>query len=117
MPNIGPLEIAIVLIIALLVFGPKRLPDLGRSLGRGITEFREGLSNVGTPDDDEDLEGELDEEGTALPPAALEAAEVPDSVLPGVEPDITEVTAAPGQESQSSGAHTGPAETAPDEKP
>jgi sec-independent protein translocase protein TatA len=40
MPNIGPLEFAIVLIIALVVFGPKRLPELGRSLGKGIREFR-----------------------------------------------------------------------------
>jgi len=40
MPNIGPLEIAIVLIIALVVFGPKRLPELGKSLGKGIQEFR-----------------------------------------------------------------------------
>ena len=40
MPNVGPLELAIVLIIALVVFGPKRLPELGRSLGRGIREFR-----------------------------------------------------------------------------
>lgn len=40
MPNIGPLEIVIVLIIALVVFGPKRLPELGRSMGKGIREFR-----------------------------------------------------------------------------
>lgn len=40
MPNIGPMEIAIVLIIALIVFGPKRLPELGRSLGKGIQEFK-----------------------------------------------------------------------------
>lgn len=40
MPNIGPLEICIVLIIALVVFGPKRLPELGKSLGKGISEFR-----------------------------------------------------------------------------
>jgi sec-independent protein translocase protein TatA len=44
MPNIGPLELAIVLIIALVVFGPKRLPELGRSLGRGIREFRGSIS-------------------------------------------------------------------------
>ncbi len=43
-PNIGPMEIAIVLIIALVVFGPKKLPGLGRSLGQGINEFRSGLS-------------------------------------------------------------------------
>jgi TatA/E family protein of Tat protein translocase len=40
MGNIGPLEIGIVLIIALVVFGPKRLPDLGQSLGKGIREFK-----------------------------------------------------------------------------
>jgi sec-independent protein translocase protein TatA len=44
MPNIGPLELAIVLIIALVVFGPKRLPELGRSLGKGIREFRGSVS-------------------------------------------------------------------------
>lgn len=49
--NIGIAEIAIVLIIALIVFGPKRLPELGRSLGRGIREFR---GSLGGHDDDED---------------------------------------------------------------
>ena len=44
MPNVGPMEIAIVLIIALVVFGPKRLPELGKSLGRGIQEFRGTVS-------------------------------------------------------------------------
>jgi len=39
-PNIGPMEILVVLIIALVVFGPKRLPELGKSLGKGINEFR-----------------------------------------------------------------------------
>jgi len=40
MPTIGPLEIAIVILIALVVFGPKRLPELGRSAGRGLREFK-----------------------------------------------------------------------------
>lgn len=44
MPNIGPMELAIVLIIALIVFGPKRLPELGKSLGKGIREFRGSIS-------------------------------------------------------------------------
>ncbi len=47
MPNIGPLELAIVLAIALLILGPKRLPDAGRSLGRGIREFKSGLLGRG----------------------------------------------------------------------
>jgi sec-independent protein translocase protein TatA len=44
MPNIGPMEIAIVAVIALLVLGPKRLPSAGRSLGAGIREFKDSLS-------------------------------------------------------------------------
>jgi sec-independent protein translocase protein TatA len=44
MPNVGPLEIAVVLLIALVVFGPKRLPELGKSMGKGIREFKGSLS-------------------------------------------------------------------------
>lgn len=44
MPNIGPMEIIIVLVIALVVFGPKRLPELGKSVGKGIREFRGSVS-------------------------------------------------------------------------
>ena len=51
MPNIGPLEIVIVLIIVLVIFGPKRLPDLGRSLGRGMREFKDSVT--GKDSDDE----------------------------------------------------------------
>ena len=55
MPNIGPLELAIVLIIALVIFGPKRLPDLGKSLGKGIREFK-GSVTGDKDEDDEDRE-------------------------------------------------------------
>jgi sec-independent protein translocase protein TatA len=50
--GIGWPEIVVILIIALIVFGPKRLPEMGRSLGRGIREFRGSLS--GNDDDDEE---------------------------------------------------------------
>lgn len=43
MPNIGPMEIAIVLIVVLLVFGRRRLPELGSSLGEGIRGFTQGI--------------------------------------------------------------------------
>ena len=46
MPNwIGPWEIAILLVIILLVFGPKRLPELGSSLGKAITGFKRGIKD------------------------------------------------------------------------
>ena len=52
--GIGIWEIAILLIVALLVFGPKRLPEMGRSLGRGLREFKDSVS--GKDRDDERLE-------------------------------------------------------------
>jgi sec-independent protein translocase protein TatA len=46
-PTIGPMEAIIVLVIALVIFGPKRLPDLGRQLGSGMREFRESITAAG----------------------------------------------------------------------
>jgi sec-independent protein translocase protein TatA len=63
MPNIGLPEIAIILVIALIVFGPKRLPELGRSMGKGIREFKNSLSS--DKDDDEVPEIERSRADTA----------------------------------------------------
>ena len=52
MPNIGPMELIIVLVIVLLIFGPKRLPGLGRSLGSGMREFKDSVTGK-TKDEDE----------------------------------------------------------------
>lgn len=73
MPNVGPLELAIVLIIALVIFGPKKLPELGRSLGRGIREFR---SSVSGKDEGERRPEEKAELETAAPDAEPVEGEV-----------------------------------------
>jgi sec-independent protein translocase protein TatA len=55
MPSIGPLEIGIILVIVLIVFGPKRLPDLGRSLGSGMREFKDSITGKSKDDDDDEV--------------------------------------------------------------
>jgi sec-independent protein translocase protein TatA len=52
--GIGPTELIIVLVIVLVIFGPKRLPGLGRQLGAGMREFRDSISGKGGRDDDDD---------------------------------------------------------------
>jgi sec-independent protein translocase protein TatA len=69
-PNIGPMELVVVLIIALVVLGPKRLPEAGRSLGKGMREFKDSITGK---DDDEDDRREIpppahDEAVPAAPP-------------------------------------------------
>jgi sec-independent protein translocase protein TatA len=56
MPSIGPLELAIVLLIVLVIFGPKRLPGLGRQLGSGMREFKDSLTGKDKDDPDADDE-------------------------------------------------------------
>ncbi len=89
LPNVGPLEIAIVLVIALVVFGPKRLPELGRSLGKGINEFREGVSKIGeaTDVDSDDSDDDSDQVELTAP-----AATGPEPV----EPEVTELVSDEG---------------------
>jgi sec-independent protein translocase protein TatA len=52
--SIGPTELIIVLVIVLVIFGPKRLPGLGRSLGSGMKEFRDSVTGKSDRDLDED---------------------------------------------------------------
>ena len=52
--NVGPLELIIVLAIALIVLGPKKLPEFGRSIGSGMREFKDSLTSSTNRDEDED---------------------------------------------------------------
>ena len=76
MPNIGPLELVIVLVIVLLLFGAKRLPELGRSLGSGMKEFKDSVTGK---DDDGDAFGktELDRGETDSTPTSPAKTEPP----------------------------------------
>ena len=53
--NISPLEIVVLLVIALVVLGPQRLPEMARSLGKGMREFRAALTSD-SHDDEDDLD-------------------------------------------------------------
>jgi len=68
--QIGPLELGIVLLIVLLIFGPKRLPGLGKQLGSGMREFKESITGK-DKDKDSDSDAEPDEPATL--PRASEA--------------------------------------------
>jgi len=83
MPDIGPLELIIVLVIALLVLGPKRLPGLGKQLGTGMREFKDSITGKDKDKDDE----------AAVAKPKLDAA--PAEPAPEVAPAATPVAAEP----------------------
>jgi sec-independent protein translocase protein TatA len=75
--NIGPLEIIVVLIIALIVFGPKRLPELGNSLGKGIREFKDSVTGDHDDDSDDDAKTIAATNAAATPVQPPEATATP----------------------------------------
>lgn len=85
--SIGPQEILIVLVIALIVLGPKKLPEMARSLGKGVKEFKEGIND----DDTVDVSAEEEDEPVSsrvheLPPADLPPAEAEPEPVVAAEP-------------------------------
>jgi sec-independent protein translocase protein TatA len=64
--NIGPMELMIVLVIALIVIGPQKLPDVARSVGRGMREFKESIS--GDRRDHDDYDDDDDDDVEVTPP-------------------------------------------------
>jgi sec-independent protein translocase protein TatA len=82
MPNIGPVELIIILVIALIVIGPGRLPDVGAALGKSIREFRKASS---------DITDAARVDTSPLPPAAA----APAPTAPVAPPVTTQPPAAP----------------------
>ena len=79
MPSLGAPEIIVILIIALVVFGPRKLPELGKSIGQGLREFRRSTSAV-----TDELRREMDTATPApavVPAAHVTAASVPEPTL------------------------------------
>jgi sec-independent protein translocase protein TatA len=68
MPNVGPLEIVGLLLLALLLFGAKRLPEIGRSLGRGMREFKDSIAGKDEDDRPDLTESKTTTETPAAPP-------------------------------------------------
>jgi sec-independent protein translocase protein TatA len=69
--SIGPPELLIVLVIILVIFGPKRLPGLGRSLGSGMREFRDSITGKADKDDRDDRDEDEHTETSRQANAAL----------------------------------------------
>jgi sec-independent protein translocase protein TatA len=88
LPQVGPLEILVVLIVALVVFGPSKLPELGRQVGRGYREFRKFQQGIqadieGAFHDDDD--GSVPGDGTDHTPGEIEGRK-PDHSAPREPP-------------------------------
>jgi TatA/E family protein of Tat protein translocase len=81
MPTPGPLELVIILVIALLILGPGKLPDVGSALGKSIREFRKASSDV-----QEAVSVNVDTSPLPAAPAAPAAPVAPVPVVPAAEP-------------------------------
>jgi sec-independent protein translocase protein TatA len=97
MGNFGIWEILLLLLVVLLVFGPKRLPEMGRSLGRGMREFKDSVSGLGADE-------EADADGDGSPANALPAPS--GNAVAAVSSEPTETVREPRSEGP---AHQAPA--------
>ncbi|HZP27934.1 MAG TPA: twin-arginine translocase TatA/TatE family subunit [Acidimicrobiia bacterium] len=92
MPQLGPLEILVIFVVALLVFGPSKLPEIGRQVGRGVNEFRRFQQSLRRDldgmlgDDEAEDQTEAARPAPTLPPREL-SAETGDPMLPLPWPD------------------------------
>ncbi len=90
MAGIGVPELLIVLVILLVVFGPKRLPGLGRQLGGGMREFKDSISSKSDSDDEDD-----EKSPRVAPPALGEAPVAPPAGTVAPSPDEHDPAAPP----------------------
>jgi len=104
--GIGPMELVVIVVVALLIFGPQRLPEFARTLGKGLAEFRRASNDLRQSLALEDLQNDLRKtmnQATSPPPAVSRPAQAGDALPPG-----------PGV---AASAPTGPSDSAPAEEP
>ncbi len=75
MGNLGVQELLVIFVIALVIFGPKKLPELGKSLGKGIAEFKKASSEL-TKTWEEEVAAEKNRDAVAAPAASAEKVEI-----------------------------------------
>ena len=71
--SVGPMELVIVLVIALIILGPKRLPEAGKSLGRGMREFKNSIAGMTGNDDEDEERSVITASTSSSAPAPVEA--------------------------------------------
>ena len=94
MGNVGFPELIIIFVVALLVFGPKRLPELGRSLGRGLQEFRRASTELKSSIEREIQAAEVEQVLAEKPVAAKPSADKPNVEMPTAEMPTAETPTA-----------------------
>jgi sec-independent protein translocase protein TatA len=77
MPNVGPIEIVVVILILIVIFGPKRIPELGRSIGQGMRNFKQSVTGKDRGEDPRELEVEHRPAPAASEPARSEPTRDP----------------------------------------
>jgi sec-independent protein translocase protein TatB len=122
--GIGPMELVLILVVALLVLGPKRMPDLARTLGRGLGEFRRASNelrqSLALDDLKNDLhkgltgQGTIHKPGQKPDPAEDRPAQAGDDLAPGTDHDESEVSKTSPASNRSDDDAAPAAETAPE---
>ena len=112
--NVGPVELIIVLVIALLVIGPRRLPEMGNAVGKTIREFRKASTEISEATSLEQ-ESKPSADAAAAPPAAAPSQEAtaPAATLEAAPAESTPTEPAPAQPAEPARAQ--PAETKSDD--
>ena len=104
LPTPGPLELVIILVIALLILGPGRLPDVGSALGKSIREFRKASTDLGDS---------MKVDTSPLPPETPDAPTAPAAPAPAVAPQGADLPGAPAAPTSPSTGASRPSEPTP----